>query len=407
MWIGIDDTDSPRGMCTTYLGAVLIRRLLARGFDLREARLIRLNPNVPWKTRGNAAISLEVTGDPEVAFGMACRCVEDLADLPAEGTEPGVAVSEEKPPASFYEKALRSFCEQEEAVAVLDGAGARYRGWKGGRGLIGAAAAIASDLPDFTWEILVYREPGRWGTPRAIARETFFLADTVTAPATWDTVDRENNIVVCSPHTPDPVLFGIRGESPFSVALARTFIRTEPSGLEQVYLTNQGTDGHLEVGEIGELIDGRSYRVRGTVTGKAGTGRGGHVSLPVGHGGGILRCMAYEPTKGFREVVRALIPGDRVEAYGSFKGGSLNLEKLLVAELARDSAMTSPRCPSCGKRMTSAGHLKGYKCRRCGRRAEGGEERILERRIGEGWYEVPPSARRHLARPLVRGFRHR
>ena len=50
MWIGIDDTDSPRGMCTTYLGAVLIRRLVARGFNLTEARLIRLNPNVPYKT---------------------------------------------------------------------------------------------------------------------------------------------------------------------------------------------------------------------------------------------------------------------------------------------------------------------------------------------------------------------
>jgi tRNA(Ile2)-agmatinylcytidine synthase len=407
MWIGIDDTDSPTGMCTTYLGAVLIRRLLARGFGLREARLIRLNPNVPWKTRGNAAICLEVEGDPEVAFGMACRCVEDLADLPAEGTEPGVAVSEEKPPVSFYEKALRSFCEREEAVEALDAAEAMYRGWKGGRGLIGAAAAIASDLPDSTWELLVYRMPGLWGTPRTVDRESFFLADAATAPATWDTVDRENDIVVCSPHTPDPVLFGIRGESPFSIALARTFIRTEPPGLEQVYLTNQGTDGHLEEGVIGGLAEGHSYRVKGTVTGKAGTGRGGHVSIPIGDGGRSLRCMAYEPTKGFREVVRALLPGDFVEACGSFKGGSLNLEKLLVAGLARDPIRISPWCPSCERRMTSAGHLKGYKCRRCGRRAKVGEERIRERGIGEGWYEVPSSARRHLARPIIRGFRHR
>ena len=89
-----------------------------------------------------------------------------------------------------------------------------------------------------------------------IERETFFLADAATAPRTWDTVDRENDIVVCSPHTPDPVLFGIRGQSPLSVALARTFIRTEPPGLEQIFLTNQGTDGHLEEGIIGELTPG-------------------------------------------------------------------------------------------------------------------------------------------------------
>jgi tRNA(Ile2)-agmatinylcytidine synthase len=407
MWIGIDDTDSPHGMCTTYLGAVLIRRLRARGFGLTEARLIRLNPNVPYKTRGNAAISLEVEGDPGIAFEEACRCVEDLADLPAEGTEPGVAVSETKPPVSFYHKALRSFCEIEEAVAILDAAGAKYRGWKGGRGLIGATAAIASDLPDFTWELLVYRIPGLWGSERAIERETFFLADAATVPGTWDTVDRENDVVVCSPHTPDPVLFGIRGESPLAIALARTFVRTEPPGLEQIYLTNQGTDGHLEEGSIGELIQGHSYCVRGTVAGKTVTGKGGHVSIPLESGGAVLRCMAYEPTKGFREVVRALLPGDEVEACGSFKGGSLNLEKIRVIGLVKDLAKKPPRCPSCGKRMTSAGHLKGYKCRECGTREKEAESIVGDRYLECRWYEVPPSARRHLAKPLIRSMRHR
>jgi tRNA(Ile2)-agmatinylcytidine synthase len=407
MWIGIDDTDSPRGMCTTYLGAVLIRRLLLRGFGLKEARLIRLNPNVPWKTRGNAAISLEVEGDPEVAFGVACRCIEEMADLPAEGTEPGVAVSETRPPSRFYEKALRSFCEREEAVELLEAAGAMYRGWKGGRGLIGATAAMASTLPDSTWETLVYRRPELWGRPRTIERESFFLADAATTPSTWDTVDRKNDIVVCSPHTPDPVLFGIRGSSPLSVALARTFIRTEPPGIEQTYLTNQGTDGHLEEGTIGDLAEGHSYRVRGTVTGRAETGRGGHVAVPIGRGPLALRCMAYEPTKGFRDVVRALIPGDEVEACGSFKGSSLNLEKIRLIERAQDREQKPPLCHSCGARMTSAGHGKGYKCRRCGNRAKEGEVRFHERKIGTGWYEVPPSARRHLARPLIREMRHR
>jgi tRNA(Ile2)-agmatinylcytidine synthase len=330
-----------------------------------------------------------------------------MADLPAEGTEPGVVVSETMLPVAFYHKAVRSFCETNEAVAVLDAAGAKYRGWKGGRGLIGATAAIAADLPDFTWELLVYRKAGLWAAPRRIDRETFFLADTATAPHTWDTVDWQNDVVVCSPHTPDPVLFGIRGESPLSVALARTFIRTEPPGLEQVYLTNQGTDAHLEEGAIGDLTPGHSYHVRGTVAGKAGTGKGGHVSIPLEDGGCELRCMAYEPTKGFREIVRALIPGDEVEVCGSYKGGSLNLEKILIGGLTEDRVKTSPPCPSCGKRMTSAGHLKGYKCRGCGTREKGAVVTVRDRRICCGWNEVPPSARRHLARPLVREIRHR
>ncbi|MDD3112051.1 MAG: tRNA(Ile2) 2-agmatinylcytidine synthetase, partial [Methanofollis liminatans] len=45
MFIGIDDTDSPAGMCTTYLGAVLVRRLKSAGLTIRETRLVRLNPN--------------------------------------------------------------------------------------------------------------------------------------------------------------------------------------------------------------------------------------------------------------------------------------------------------------------------------------------------------------------------
>ncbi|HUW86389.1 MAG TPA: tRNA(Ile2) 2-agmatinylcytidine synthetase, partial [Methanoregula sp.] len=67
MLIGIDDTDSPEGMCTTYLGAVLARRLIREGMRIREARLVRLNPNVTWKTRGNAAIALHVDGNADNA----------------------------------------------------------------------------------------------------------------------------------------------------------------------------------------------------------------------------------------------------------------------------------------------------------------------------------------------------
>ncbi|MBP7716502.1 MAG: tRNA(Ile2) 2-agmatinylcytidine synthetase, partial [Methanoregulaceae archaeon] len=60
MRIGIDDTDSPAGMCTTYLGALLAGRLSDSGMTVRETYLIRLNPNVIHKTRGNAAICIDV-----------------------------------------------------------------------------------------------------------------------------------------------------------------------------------------------------------------------------------------------------------------------------------------------------------------------------------------------------------
>ncbi len=57
LYIGIDDTDSINGGCTTWLATEVIKELSE--FDLIGCpRLVRLNPNVPWKTRGNAAVAL-------------------------------------------------------------------------------------------------------------------------------------------------------------------------------------------------------------------------------------------------------------------------------------------------------------------------------------------------------------
>jgi tRNA(Ile2)-agmatinylcytidine synthase len=137
MLIGIDDTDSPQGMCTTYLGAVLARRLICEHMRVREARLVRLNPNVTWKTRGNAAVVLDVEGDPARAFEISCNLVEELADFSCENTNPGVVVAEKKFDPAFYRKAVTDFCTVDEAVTILDAAMARYRGWKNRRGLIG------------------------------------------------------------------------------------------------------------------------------------------------------------------------------------------------------------------------------------------------------------------------------
>ncbi|MDD3933815.1 MAG: tRNA(Ile)(2)-agmatinylcytidine synthase [Methanoculleus sp.] len=403
MRIGIDDTDSPAGMCTTYIGAVLVRRLEQAGIRVVEARLVRLNPNVIHKTRGNAAVCIEAEGDAEAAFALACACVEELAEFDAAGTNPGVVVAGVRPPPDFYHAALRDFCNVSEAIDLLESVGARYRGYKNRRGLIGATAAVASDFPDRTYELLAYRKREMWSTPRQVDRGSLFRAEEMTSPHTWDTVDRENDVVVCVPHTPDPVLFGIRGESPAWVREARSYVHSEEPACEQVYTTNQGTDAHLLPGKVGALREGRSYLVRGTAVGSPVTGPGGHVSFLLADEGVEVRCMAYEPTKGFRDVARALVPGDVVAVAGSYKGESLNLEKLGICRLADTVRIRPPVCPACKKRMTSAGAGKGYKCRVCGGRSREPEVEVLERRIRPGWYEVPPTARRHLSRPLVRG----
>ncbi len=403
MFIGIDDTDSPQGMCTTYLGAVLARRLIREHMRIHEARLVRLNPNVTWKTRGNAAVSLLVKGDADRAFNIACATVEELADFSCENTNPGVVVTDCQPDPTFYRKAVTEFCEIDEAISILEAAGAVYHGYKNKRGLIGATAAVASVLADSTSEILVYRQPEHWGTPRKVDRESLFATEEVTFPHTWDTVDKANDVVVCVPHTPDPVLFGIRGESPSWVMIAREMIQSEKPGIEQIWVTNQGTDAHILTGRIGELCEGLSYRIEGVVAEAPATATGGHVSFTIGNREQTVRCMAYEPTKNFRQIIRDLVQGDEITAYGSYKKGSINLEKIRIVKLAEPIVSRPPVCTTCNKRMTSDGTGKGYKCKKCGARAKEPEIQKISRPLKPGWYEVPPTARRHLAKPLCRG----
>lgn len=50
-WIGIDDTDSSEGMCTTYIAILLREALREVGEPIGFPRLIRLNPTIPYKTR--------------------------------------------------------------------------------------------------------------------------------------------------------------------------------------------------------------------------------------------------------------------------------------------------------------------------------------------------------------------
>ena len=136
--------------------------------------------------------------------------------------------------------------------------------------------------------------------------------------------------------------------------------------------------------------------MRGVVSSVPKTQRGGHVSFKIGN----VLCYAFEPTKKFRDYVRALILGDELIVYGGYQNGVFHLEKFCLVRAALLEHRKSPRCPVCGGRMTSAGKNKGYKCRSCS-----GRVRIpmyVSRSLFEGWYEVPPDARRHLAKPIIR-----
>src|SRR5437899_13089782 len=90
--IGIDDTDSEKGGCTTYTATVLFQDLIERGFKPSDFPwLVRLNPNIPWKARGNGALSLHSFGDEEwieVIQRTALGIVERTTVASDKGTDP-------------------------------------------------------------------------------------------------------------------------------------------------------------------------------------------------------------------------------------------------------------------------------------------------------------------------------
>jgi len=413
LWIGMDDTDSPKGMCTTYLATLAIGRLEKEGVRLIGfPRLIRLNPTIPFKTRGNGAVSFLVEFDDskrDEVIDIVREIVEEYAELEDEKTNPGVVfVDAERDDilnhlSKFALKAVRDVVLLDEALFIIGKFMLPHLRFKKGLGLIGALAAIGLELTDYTIEVLAYRKPERFGTKREIDEETFFDADYETYPGTWDTVDWYNEIVVAVPNSPDPVLFGIRGDDFHAVMRAFEIVKTEPIDRYMVFITNQGTDMHLiHEDETNRVENYHSYILRGRVVEEPYDISGGHVFFTIETKFGEIKCAAFEPTKQFRHIVRKLRKGDLVEVYGSMKRDTINLEKINIVELAEIWIEENPICPKCGRRMDSAGRGKGFRCRRCKTRAFGKIRRKVERDLNTGFYEVPPCARRHLSKPLIR-----
>ncbi len=427
-YIAVDDTDSVKGMCTTFLLTEIIR--IFPNLDvIGYPRLVRLNPNIPWKTRGNAALSVRLgkgrgegrkigeiagrsiyayekgieAGDLNEIYEKVRELVEKLAVFDDEKTNPGFAVSANKTSQSLYWKAVRKIVSVEEAVEELEKSGALYKAYKNRRGLVGSAAALSWRPKRRTYELIAYRYEERWGTPREVDEKSVIEMDR-SFPETFDNYDYRNKYVAITPNTPCPILYGIRAIGPERLEKAHKMVKGEKAERWVIFLTNQGSDDNMLGKRIFDIQPYESVVIRGKVAKAPVTIEGGHVIFSISDGSGEVESAAYEPTKEFRETVRALIPGDSVEIWGGVheKPYTLNIEKVRVLGLEKNRVkMHNPRCPKCGKRMKSTGRDGYYRCRDCGIKIKGGEEyREIPRKIEETWYEVPVCARRHLARPL-------
>jgi len=419
--VGIDDTDSPRMGCTTYVASLIVEKLAAKGVSFIDyPNLVRLNPNVPWKTRGNGALCLRLRcteSQVEEIKETVVDTVEENSDLDFAGTEPGVVFCfgdtiPEKFTA-FAKQAIQGIVKLSDAVKLVKAFQAEAVGFKTQRGIIGALAAIGGNLKDdHTYELIAYRTPQNRGTKRQLDPTSVAEMDKKTKPLTFNNVDPETGRILITPHGPDPIFYGIRGETATVVRRAHRMVKaTEPIERWTIFRTNHGTDAHLrKIASIEEIQPFNPVVVKGKVSKAPSIIPRRHVVFAISDETKQVDCAAYEPTGELRKIAQKLLVGDVIEAYGGIRPPSkkrpmtVNLEKLKILELAAKTVSQNPLCPQCCRRMESMGVNKGFRCPKCGFRSTELKKSIVvkSRDLKKKLYVTSPRSQRHLTKPLSR-----
>lgn len=415
--VAFDDTDSRAGRCTTHLAFKVVEELKKAGAKLVDyPLLIRLNPNIPWKTRGNGAVCLRLRV-PEAGrvIDYVRQAVEEGSAI-GNGANPGVAfLQSDHVQAELQKFSALAMCDvlsRQMAEKVAKASGVQYFTFGNGQGLVGSLGAMGCLLEgDHTYELIAYRRQENCGRPRVVNKERVIKFSSDTYPNTFNNYDRNHGRVLIAPHGPDPVYFGVRGESPDIVASALPALQPDEE-LDgwTIFRSNQGTNMHLQ-NEI-RIAQAKAYtagHVKCRVSTRPHAMEGGHVIFTVEQDGAEMPAAVYEPT-GLANVAAKLEAGDLIEiGVGVRKGTTkhpkiLNVEYLSVLELATVFDVLNPVCKVCGKRMKSEGRDKGYQCDRC-KHKEAGAKKIFvpqERGIKTGLYVPTPKAHRHLTKPLQR-----
>jgi tRNA(Ile2)-agmatinylcytidine synthase len=187
MFVAVDDTDSMKGNCTTFLATEIIREF--SDLDLiGNPRLVRLNPAVPWKTRGNGALVIRFgkgvgkkrrigkIGDRDIFCYDRCssfepdpemmreRIIPHIQDHHEDESDPGLLISVSKPSQSFYWRGVRTILSRDDVDPEIGRIGGTTFTIGCGRGLIGCTCGMAWRPRDSTFELLSYRPSDRWGT---------------------------------------------------------------------------------------------------------------------------------------------------------------------------------------------------------------------------------------------------
>lgn len=417
--IGFDDTDSPYRGCTTYIAALLVEKIGSIGVQFTDyPNLIRLNPNVPWKTRGNGALCLrfkcQEKNAPKIKE-IVMDTIEANSELGYSGTDPGIAfVSGDVPQEIrlFAKKAEQSIMQIDEAVKLTKRTNTEALGFKKGRGLVGALAAIGEELKgDHTYEIISYRIGKNRGKPRQVDAKSVISMDKKSS-LTFNNVDPKTGRVLITPRGADPILCGIRGETPEAVKQAQEMlVFKERVERWMIFRTNQGTDAHLRrVTTVKQIQPYNPVVAKGTVSKLPKVIQGGHAIFSIEDETGEVDCAAYKPTATLCQTARKLLKGDVVQVFGGVSSSSskhnltINLEKMKILTLVPKILTVNPRCPKCDKRMKSMGRKQGFRCHRCGFRSSKQKKQQVEqeRELKTGLYITSPRSQRHLTKPHCR-----
>lgn len=389
-WLGLDDTDHLGGGCTTKTLHDLLQRL-PEDVHVANLRLVRLWPFAPGRTRGNAAVAVELTCQDEVSLldHLEREWVDHLKPLRGAITsshhsdrhqhpaDPGMVWFNKRPNPMFYRKSVRENVTL-SSLPVAD------RSW-GGQGRIGATAAVAWPGERVTYEAIAWRLDGAMG-PRAVDHDALVQVDAMEG--TFLSRDPRNGSALLAPRGCSPVLFGVRAFTSVAAEFAASTLTnasaTEPVCAWRCFATNQASGDHLSGSVLGEVTHTHVHPQRK------------HARLQTDAG----TMVAYSESGDVNRLARWVQPGDIIEARGlTDASGCMHIEQLRLHR-SQPRARTRPPCPNCRKTMKSMGRNQGLRCPSCRYKAPKDWVDIEASPPFADWVEPPASARRHLARPL-------
>lgn len=412
--IGFDDTDSPTGMCTTFLAYKIVDLLQKQETEFLDfPKLIRFNPNIPWKTRGNGAVSLKIkTNQPSKIKNQIKNLVSQYSDT-ENGANPGLVFFESDlipyEFTKFSNLALWQLINRNNAKKFVKKNNLDFYYEGNGQGLIGAISAIGYDFNDHTLELLSYRKKRRFGKKRIISTDSVKKMQEETFPYTFNSFDTKRGRVLITPHGPDPVFYGVRGENVDSLVTATQIIQSdEKLDGYMIFKSNQGTGDHLKNELNSETMKPyASGTLIGIVSNIPKITKGGHVFFTINSKNNEFWCAVYKET-GMSTIASNLIIGDKISVGGGVRKASknfpriINLEFIKIISLKKNLSKTNPICKKCKKKMKSKGRNQGFQCIKCGAKNLKKTSLEIPRQIKKQLYIPKISAHRHLTRPLQR-----